>query len=225
MVNGKPSVLIVDDEKVVCDLLYDELEERGYLCTTVYNGNNALSELATQDFHIVLLDIRLPGISGIEVLKEIRANYDGAATIMITAINDVYAAVEAMKLGAADYIVKPFELERVSTSIANVLETKRVLDRASSEMDAIAFGVEAGRDLFDGHSKMVTQATISNARRLGIDEREIERWIASRVRLQSKRDEVIKSALNKLEQSPLIQSILGMTEFYRATPNAGETQN
>ena len=140
MIYEKPSVLIVDDEKVVCDLLNAELEDRGYSCATVYNGNQALSELATQYFHVVLLDIRLPGISGIEVLKEILANYDDAATIMITAMNDVNTAVEAMKLGAADYIVKPFELGRIISSIDTVLENKESLHRTSTEMDAIAFG-------------------------------------------------------------------------------------
>ena len=68
MVNEKPRVLIVDDDQVVCELLCGELEEHGYLCATALSGNDALSKLVTQDFDVVLLDIRLPGISGIEVL-------------------------------------------------------------------------------------------------------------------------------------------------------------
>ena len=225
MVYEKPSVLIVDDEQVVCDLLSAELEDRGYPCTTVYNGDNALSELATQDFHVVLLDIRLPEISGIEVLKEIRANYGDAATIMITAINDVYAAVEAMKLGAADYIVKPFELRRVITSIDTVLETNGALHSASAEMDAIAFGVEAGQNLFDSHSKIVTQATIDIARRIGIADKEIQSWVAARAKLDSERERVIKAALDKLERSPLAQRLMGTTDLHRFKINPDEPQN
>jgi len=225
MIYEKPSVLIVNDEQVVCDLLYDELEERGYPCTTAYNGDNALSELATQDFHVVLLDIRLPGISGIEVLKEIRANYGDAATIMITAINDVYAVVEAMKLGASDYIVKPFELGRVITSIDTALETNGALHRASAEMDAIAFGVEAGQNLFDCHSKIVTQANIDIARRIGIADKEIQNWAAARAQLDFEKERVIKSALNKIEGSPLAQRLMGMTDLHRFKINPGEPQN
>jgi len=62
MVNQKPSVLIVDDEQVVCDVLYDELSDRGYLCTTALSGKEALAKLAAEDFAVVLLDIRLPEI-------------------------------------------------------------------------------------------------------------------------------------------------------------------
>lgn len=85
---------------MVCDLLREELSERGYLCTTVLRGDEALAKLAEQHFQVVLLDIRLPGMSGMEVLREIWLNHGNTATIMITAVNDVDTAVAAMKLGA-----------------------------------------------------------------------------------------------------------------------------
>ncbi len=127
MVSKKPSILIVDDEQVVCDVLYEELTERGYLCTAVLTGNDALAKLDTEDFDVVLLDIRLPGISGLEVLTKIRSNHRSTAAIMVTAVNDVGTAVVAMKLGALDYIVKPFDLDRVATGIRTALETKKSL--------------------------------------------------------------------------------------------------
>ena len=122
MGDKKARVLIVDDEQVVCDLLHDDLSDRGYLCATALNGDEALKNLAKQDFDVVLLDIRLPGMSGMEVLREIWLNHSKTATIMITAVNDVDTAVEAMKLGASDYIVKPFELDRVDASIRTTLD-------------------------------------------------------------------------------------------------------
>ena len=125
MTKKKPSVLIVDDEQVVCDLLHEELSDRGYLCTTALNGDDTFANLAKQDFDVILLDIRLPGMSGMEVLREIWLYHSSTTTIMITAVNDVATAVEAMKLGASDYIVKPFNLDRVDTSIRNALETKQ----------------------------------------------------------------------------------------------------
>jgi len=225
MVPEKPSVLIVDDEPVVCDVLRDELSERGYPCTTVLSGNDALAKLATGDFEVVLLDIRLPGMSGMEVLRVLWSNHSNAAIIMITAVNDVATAVEAMKLGATDYIVKPFDLDRVDTSIRTALETKPATDKPSTEMDAIASGVEAKLDPFSSYSKVVTERTIEIARQLDIAEEEIQWWAAARAKLVSDRDSTIKSALSKLERSPLAQSVIGMTELYRHLPESNESQN
>jgi len=181
MTEQKPRVLIVDDEQVVCDLLQDELSNRGYLCTTALDGAEALADLAKQEFDVALLDIRLPGMSGMEVLREIWLNHIRTATIMITAINDVDTAVEAMKLGALDYIVKPFKLDRVDASIRNALETRQALKKPTVEMDAIAHGVEAKLDPFSAYSKVVTQRTANIARQLGIDEKEIQRWATAKL--------------------------------------------
>ena len=192
----KPRVLIVDDEQVVCDLLHEELSERGYLCTTVLSGDDALSKLATEDFEVVLLDIRLPGMSGMEVLREIWLNHSDAATIMITAVNDVDTAVLAMKWGAADYIVKPFDLDRATTSIRTTLETKPAAKK-SSQMDAIALGVEAKFDPFSSYSKVVTKRAIEIARQLGIAEEEMQQWSAAKAKLDAERERLLKSELDK----------------------------
>ena len=247
MVCEKPRVLIVDDEQVVCDLLHDELSGQGYLCATALTGNDALTKLAVQDFDVVLLDIRLPGISGIEVLRKMQSHHRTTPAIIITAISDVETAVETMKLGASDYIVKPFDLDRVNTSIRTVLDTKTCLhetgayqtplcvsseqeddedmDESFNEMNAIAHGVEAKYDSLTGHLKIVTQATMDIASWLGIPEKGIQRWGTARARLSSERDKVIKSALNKLEGSPLAQCILGMTRSHLYGSNSDESQN
>ena len=114
---------------------------------------------------------------------------------MITAINDVNTAVEAMKLGASDYIVKPFELDRVDASIRAALEAKQATatNGPSAEIDAIALGVEAKLDPFSGYSQVVTQKTVEIARQLGIAEEEIEQWIVAKIILDSERKKVIKS--------------------------------
>ncbi|HEX74537.1 MAG TPA: response regulator [Dehalococcoidia bacterium] len=197
MVNQKPSILIVDDEQVVCDLLNDDLSERGYLCTSVLNGKDALAKLATKDFDVVLLDIRLPGMSGMEVLREIWLNHGNTATIMITAINDVNTAVEAMKLGAADYLVKPFDLNRVATSIRTAVESRQAAKKASTEMGAIARGVEAQFDPFSVLSRTVTDRTIEIARQLNVADEEIQRWAAAKAVVDSERNKIIKPRPNK----------------------------
>jgi DNA-binding response OmpR family regulator len=243
MANKKPSVLIVDDEQVVCDLLRDELSELGYLCTTALNGNDALTKLLAHEFDVALLDIKLPGISGMKVLAEMRSNHLNTLAVMITAVNDVNTAVEAIKLGASDYIVKPFGIDRVCSSIHRALEDsehsvgekeylpphiagKETEEESTHQIDAIAFGVEANLDSLDGHSNMETERTIEVARELGIAEAEIQRWADMRAELNEEKKRRIKYLLNKLERSPLAQDILGMlSEIYRYKPKSSESEN
>lgn len=202
MVKQEPRVLIIDDEQTVSELLYKELDEHGYTCTIAINGDDALNKLATEDFDVALVDIRMPGISGMEVLKKIRLNHSHTAAIMITAVNDVNTAVEAMKLGALDYIVKPFDLDKVTATIGAVLQTKKSLlegSKAFGEMNAIARGVEAKFDSLQNHSKIVVEKTVELARQLGISERKIQRWATARSRLNAEQNRVIESSLSKVE--------------------------
>jgi len=225
MLNKQPAVLIVDDEQVVCDLLNNELSEQGYLCTTALDGYDALAKLATQNFDVILLDIKLPGISGIEVLRMVQSSHPSTAAIMITAVNDVDIAVEAMKLGALDYIVKPFDLDSVDTSIRTVLETKQAMEESSSGMNAIARGVEAKYELLTAYSHIVTRETIVIALELGIADEEIQRWADARATLDFERNRVIASLLNKLQRSPLAQYVMAMTEPHQHLSNLNESQN
>jgi DNA-binding response OmpR family regulator len=244
MVNKKPSVLIVDDEQVVCDLLHDELSEVGYLCAIASNGNDALIQLLAHDFDVALLDIRLPGVSGMKVLSEIQSNHLNTLAVMITAVNDVNTAVEAIKLGASDYIVKPFGIDRVFTSVRKALEEskhsvgekeykpparvggKEAEEESTHQIDAIAFGIEAKLDLLDGHSSMVTERTIDLARELSIAEAKIQGWAAARAKLDEEKKGRIKYLLSKLERSPLAQNILGMlSEVYLYKPKSSEPEN
>jgi len=225
LVQGKGRILVVDDEHMICDVIHDGLSERGYLCDTVLNGNDALAKLAHQDFDVVLLDIRLPGMSGMEVLRETLLNHENTAAIMVTAVDDVVTAVEAMKLGASDYIIKPFDLDTLVRSIHVALEARRATDKPSSEMDAIASGVEVKLDPLSNYSKTVTRQTVEIAQQLGIDEKEIRRWFTKRSILDLQGTTGIESSLNKLERSPLAQVIMGMTEQYLCISNIIELQN
>jgi DNA-binding response OmpR family regulator len=247
MISRKPSILIVDDEQVVCDLLYGELSEQDYLCTAAFDGYEALEKLRTQDFEVVLLDIRLPSMSGMEVLTKVQSNHPDTVTIMITAVSDVDTVVEAMKLGALDYIVKPLDLDRVSASIRMALENKKcspkrgdyktalcaggeqedkqAIEESFRRMNAIACGVEARQELLTGHSKIVTQETTEIARQLGIPDRNIRRWAAIRSRHDSKRNAAIQSSIYKLERSPLAQKIIGIALPYLYTQKPDEYRN
>ena len=100
-----PRILIVDDEEPVCDLLSSSLSDQQYRCTIAFNAEEAVGKLGLEQFDVALLDIRLPGVSGMELLKRLRSEHPEVIAIMVTAVRDVDTAVEAMKLGAASSAV------------------------------------------------------------------------------------------------------------------------
>jgi CheY-like chemotaxis protein len=103
---GVKSVLIVDDEPIVRESLRDWLKDN-YQVATAETGEEAVRLIEKQDFDILIVDVRLPGKNGIEVLREVKAIKPHIKSIVITAYPSVELAVEAMKLGAVDFLIKP----------------------------------------------------------------------------------------------------------------------
>ena len=124
----KPSILIVDDDEVMQETLSDVLRKRGYEIFSVGSGNGALSMIKKNIIDLILLDMRLPDVDGLEVLKKIKEFDTEILVIMMTAYSDVQTAVSAMKSGAYDYINKPFELEELKLLIEKGLETKSLIN-------------------------------------------------------------------------------------------------
>ena len=116
------SVLIVDDEKVVRDSLTEWLRETGYEVMAAEDGYEALKIIDEAAPRVVVLDMKLPGMDGIDVIKNIKEKNQQIGIIIITAYASVDNAVEAMKLGAFDYIAKPFPPERLETAIGKVIK-------------------------------------------------------------------------------------------------------
>lgn len=100
-------ILIVDDEPIVRESIRDWLQDAGYQVETAESGEQALEMVAREDFSIILLDVRLPGKTGIKVLKEVKALKPDTKTIVITAYPSPDMEAEAMRLGAMDYLIKP----------------------------------------------------------------------------------------------------------------------
>ncbi len=125
MEESKGNLLIVDDDLAVRTVITRKMQSSGYTCIAVSNGNEALETISTQTFDLVLLDIKMPGPSGIEVLPQIVSKYPEVGVVMITAVDDTRTAVEAMQMGACDYITKPFSLEELSTKIGHAIEKKK----------------------------------------------------------------------------------------------------
>lgn len=116
------NILIVDDDPDVQKLLTGFLNELGHKCTAVANGTDAISAFDAEDFDLVLLDLYLPGLDGIEVLKVIKQRRDECEVIIITAYGSIPSAVEALSLGAYAYIRKPFDFVDLRHSILRVQE-------------------------------------------------------------------------------------------------------
>ena len=124
----KPSILIVDDDEVMQQTLSDVLKKRGYEIFAVCSGTGALSVIKKNIIDLVLLDMRLPDVDGLEVLRKIKEIDTEILVIMMTAYSDVQTAVSAMKSGAYHYINKPFELEELKLLIEKGLETRSLIN-------------------------------------------------------------------------------------------------
>jgi DNA-binding NtrC family response regulator len=121
-----PRILIIDDDKSLLES-YTVLLEDEFQVSTADSGERGLELLRHEDVHLILLDVRLPDISGIEVLRRIKALDENVDVIMITAVKDVRVAVEAIKLGAYDYLEKPFEIDEILALLRRTLEHQTLL--------------------------------------------------------------------------------------------------
>ena len=125
---SKARVLIVDDEKSMRDLLSITLEKEGYDVETAAGGELAIEMLHREMVDAVITDLRMPKVDGLQVLRAAKESSPDIAVIVITAVASTETAVEAMKLGAYDYITKPFKLDEVNLIVRNALERKRLRD-------------------------------------------------------------------------------------------------
>lgn len=119
-------VMIVDDEKNIRLTMSQALESMDCQLETAINGEEALQKLAVSSYHVVFLDLKMPGMGGIEVLTRIKERWPGVKTVIITAHGTIDAAVEAMKIGAADFIQKPFSPSEIREAFARVLDSNNM---------------------------------------------------------------------------------------------------
>ncbi len=126
-------ILIVDDELIVRESLKNWLEEDGYIVKAAEDATSALTLIGSEEFDIAFLDIKMPGIDGIELLKKIKDVYKTVDIVMMTAYASIDSAVNAMKIGAYDYLTKPFEPDYVNMLVKKII-TKRNLERENQTL-------------------------------------------------------------------------------------------
>jgi DNA-binding NtrC family response regulator len=135
MRNLTQRILIVEDEAPMCELLMSFFAEKGYKVESAQDGEEAIARLEEQDYALVITDIKLPGMSGLELLARMRMDWPDSVVIIMTAFSSISSAVEAMKLGAEDYIGKPFQLDELAITVEKALE-RRSLRREVRELRA-----------------------------------------------------------------------------------------
>jgi DNA-binding response OmpR family regulator len=118
------SILVVDDEESIRNILSRRLKAEGYYCEAAADGAEALSKASKKIFDLVLADIKMPVMSGIELLSRMQTEHPDVSVLMITAVVDTKVAVEAMKMGAYDFVTKPFDLDDLNIRVKRALERR-----------------------------------------------------------------------------------------------------
>jgi len=200
MPDQQETLLVVDDEAAIRRVLCQKLSREGYQCEEADSAEQALNMLETSPIALVILDIKMPGKSGIELLPEIKSGYPYTAVIMATAVTDINVAIQCLKQGADDYLCKPFNLEEVSLDVQRALERRRLkleireyqqfleekIEEQTGEVrkiflgaiEALVSALEAKDRYTGGHSRRVTEIALALGNELGLSAQDMEdlRW-------------------------------------------------
>jgi putative two-component system response regulator len=191
-----PIILVADDEEPILKLLRVNLTKAGYNVISACNGTSALQLVEEYKPDLVILDIMMPGKSGVELLMELRTRFPDTAVIMATALSDTTTAINCMKNGADDYLTKPFDIRDIILAVHRVME-KRSLNlkkrkyqkdrveaqdekiRASfqSSLTALSLALEAKDGYTNGHSQRVADISELIAAELGMSQDSIREII------------------------------------------------
>ena len=196
-------ILVVDDETHVRAMMGSTLERQGYEVLLASSGREALESLELNTFDLVLTDIVMQDMNGIALLEQIHAQHPNLPVVMVTAIHDISVAIDSMRRGAYDYLLKPFEREHLLSTVRRAMDHRHALEenqnyqqsleqmvRARTEMlrhamedlehsydvtlEALGDALDLKDSETEGHSKRVTAYTIALARAMGIAPAEIK---------------------------------------------------
>lgn len=192
----RENILIVDDETLIRRSMFRKLMKEGYVCAEASCGDEALESLKSRRADLVILDMKMPGKSGADLLPEIKTIYPETAVVMATAVNDPGVIISCMKNGAQDYIPKPFELDELVLAVGNALIKRRLeievkrhadsLQRILSDQgreirkltlasfEALVNALEAKDKYTAGHSKRVAEYSEATARVLNMNTADLD---------------------------------------------------
>jgi putative two-component system response regulator len=196
-------ILVVDDEEMICSIFSKRLRKEGYSCMTAKNGREALNHFYNNNLSLIISDIKMPQMNGLDLLKKVKAVDQKLMVIMMTSFPEIDLAVEAIHLGAFDFIIKPVELDLVILSVKKALEKKRleeevetyhhhleklvgertaklqeaylILKRAYLDSVKVLIGAIDAKDPYTrGHSDRVRKMSVTIGTQLGLGEVRLE---------------------------------------------------
>src|SRR5271157_1363170 len=197
-------ILVVDDEEAIRDVISSHLSSASFQTHQASSGVEALALLDSgEEFDLILSDLLMPGMGGLDLLERAKERYPDVPVVMVTAVNDIQAALQALHNGAYDYLLKPFEREQLLAPVRRALENRRLKrenDAYRTNLEALVAArtqqwktalsnleksyditLEALGDALDlkdaeteGHSRRVTAFTIAIARKMGLSKEEIK---------------------------------------------------
>ena len=196
MEHKSATVLVVDDEETIRRLVAAKLSTEGYRCLQAENTDAATACLQDETVDAVILDIRMPGKSGIDFLPEIKSLSPDTAVVMATAVTETGTAIRCMRQGADDYVTKPFNLGEVTVGVRRALEKRRLqleikeaqcslenrVDEQTARIRQLFLGaieslvaaLEAKDHYTSGHSRRVAELAVKIGREMGLPESDIE---------------------------------------------------
>jgi len=194
----KESILIVDDDKLLLDTISNLLTKEGYAPTTVQSGYKALEQVENSVFDLIMLDIRMPGLDGIETLEKIRdmqkKTDSKSGVIIITGYADELAPVRAIKLGAVDYIFKPFKSEELLFSVDRAMKTIRLQKERIKYIEELKNANDNLTNALEELEKTKSQLLISNKKLEELNQ-ELEKKVDERTKdLKQAQAQLIQSA-------------------------------
>jgi putative two-component system response regulator len=199
-------ILIVDDEKMIYSVVARRLAKEGYACVMANNGREALGHFYKDNFSLIISDIRMPEMNGLELLKNVKAVRPNMMFIIMTAYPEMEMAVEAIRLGATDFIIKPVDLELVVFSVKKAIEQKKMeeqiethhknleklVEERTSKLQhallvikkghldsvrALAGAIDAKDPYTRGHSDRLRKMSVRIGMKMGFDEERLENLV------------------------------------------------
>lgn len=191
-----PKALIVDDERNIRELLAWILAREGFKCRTAENGAQALRLLRSEEFDLLITDVLMPMVDGIQLIEEALKLQPDIAILVITALRELDVAVKALKIGAFDYILKPFKPDYISFSVRRALDIrrtklenieyqrnlKRMVEERTNQLRKLFFksitslaqALEARDKWTRGHSKRVAEISVKIGKEMGLSREDLE---------------------------------------------------
>ncbi|MBI3995459.1 MAG: response regulator, partial [Nitrospirae bacterium] len=203
-------ILVVDDNEAISQLLSETLGDQGYKVTRMIRGEEALMELRRQSYHLVLLDLVLPGMHGSRILHEIKRKFPKTDVIIMTSHASVDTAIEALRLGAQDYLTKPFDdLEMVLRVVRKTLEKRQLLeenDRLVQELNAKT------RELESAVQRLSSLNEMSQALHSILDLKELLHFFVTLVASELAAERVSLMLSNRKTGEMMIEAAIGLDE-------------